>query len=130
VDRDIAKLVGLRNDDGGWPWWQRGRPSDPWVSATAVHALVLADEQGYNVPRAHLDAGLGFLSVIEQYIPSEWGPEATAAVRSYAVYVRGEAGQRDPAKAATVYQESGDHLRLDAMAWLWPSLDDAGMRAE
>ena len=32
VADDIAGLVALQNDDGGWPVWQRSRPSEPYHS--------------------------------------------------------------------------------------------------
>jgi uncharacterized protein YfaS (alpha-2-macroglobulin family) len=127
---DIAALVRQRNDDGGWAWFLRGGPSDPWLSVTATHALVLAQQQGYAVPQADIDAALAFLAVIEEHIPSTWGAETRTAVRAYALYVRDAAGSGDPAKAAAVYEEAGDALQLDAMAWLWPSIDDASIRAE
>ncbi len=31
VGRDITKLAALQNDDGGFPYWQRGRLSIPWA---------------------------------------------------------------------------------------------------
>jgi len=30
VSRDITRLAALQNDDGGFPYWQRGRESIPW----------------------------------------------------------------------------------------------------
>ncbi|HWL44505.1 MAG TPA: alpha-2-macroglobulin family protein [Ilumatobacter sp.] len=127
---DIAALVRMRNDDGGWAWYTRGRPSDPWLSATATHALVVARAAGFSVPQGDLDAALAFLANIEAYIPAEWGPEARTAVRSYALYMRDAAGAGDPAKAAAVYREAGAALQLDAMAWLWTAIDNQGIRAE
>ena len=38
VNADIELLQALQNDDGGFPYWQRGRPSIPWVSVQATHA--------------------------------------------------------------------------------------------
>jgi uncharacterized protein YfaS (alpha-2-macroglobulin family) len=130
VADDIAALARLRNDDGGWAWFQHGRPSDPWLSVTATHALVLAQQEGYAVPQSDIDAGLAFLAVIEEHIPSTWDSRTRTAVRAYALYVRDAAGAGDPAKAAAVYEETGAALQLDAIAWLWPSIDDAAIRAE
>ena len=131
---DIAALARMRNDDGGWPWFQRGRPSDPWLSVTATHALVVARDSGFAVPQPDLDAALAFLADIEGHIPPDWGDEARTAVRAYSLHVRDAAGAGDPGKAAAVYTEvggaGGDVLQLDAMAWLWTAVDDPGIRAE
>ena len=46
-------------------------------------------------------------------------------MRAYALHVRALAGQADPAGAQALYAEAGDELPLDALAWLWPVIDDA-----
>ena len=130
VDADIAALAALQNDDGGWSWWARGLASSPWQSIQSTHALVLAQQAGYDVPDATLDAALAFLADIEAHIPSDCSREVRTALRAYAIHVRTLAGDRDVAKATSIYNEEGDTLQLDAMAWLWPSIDDASIRAE
>ena len=42
VADDIAGLVGLQNDDGGWPVWQRFRRTEPYHTIQATHALIAA----------------------------------------------------------------------------------------
>ena len=46
------------------------------------------------------------------------------AASAYALHVRNEAGDRDPAKAEALYRSDAG-LSLDALAWLWPVVDDA-----
>ncbi|HZB40418.1 MAG TPA: alpha-2-macroglobulin family protein, partial [Ilumatobacter sp.] len=130
VDADIAALDALQNDDGGWSWWARGLESSPWQSIQSTHALVLAEHAGYDVPDATLSAALAFLADIESHIPSDCSREVRTALRAYAIHVRTLAGDRDVTKATSIYDESGDDLQLDAMAWLWPSIDDGEIRAE
>jgi len=130
VAADLAGLSALQNDDGGWAWWQRGRPSEPWITVTVAHALVLAQQAGYPVDQTRLDRALGYLAAIEQFLPPDWPDSVKWTVRAYAIYVLGEADRGDPAQAAALYAEAGDALELDALAWLWPSVDDAATRAE
>jgi uncharacterized protein YfaS (alpha-2-macroglobulin family) len=128
VVRDVGTLEALQNDDGGFPYWQRGRQSIPWVSIQTTHALVLADRAGYDVPGAMLDAALTHLASIEEHFPAEYATPIRDSLSAYALSVRAEAGQRDVAKATALYQRAGDDLEPDAIAWLWPSISDPTLR--
>ena len=130
VRRDLESLAALQNDDGGFPYWQRGRDSVPWQSIQATHALVLAKDAGYSVPTDTLDRALAHLASIEEYFPSTYGEQIRNSLSSYALYVRGEAGRADTAKATGLYERVGDDLELDAVAWLWPSITDQSLRDE
>ena len=130
VNRDITRLSALQNDDGGFPYWQRGRQSIPWVSIQSTHALVLAKAAGYTVASDTLDRALDHLADIEDYYPADYGEAVRNSLSSYALYVRGEAGRGDVGKATNLYRFVGDDLELDAVAWLWPSIVDAELRAE
>ncbi len=129
VDRDIAGLIGLQNDDGGWSYWRRFDRSEPFNSVQATHALVLAKQAGYSVDQRSLDRALQYLAMVEQYIGSDYGERYRDMVRAYALWVRAFAGQRDSNKAAELFRERGEKLNLDALAWLWGSLDDVGTKA-
>jgi hypothetical protein len=130
VRRDLESLAALQNDDGGFPYWQRGRESIPWQSIQATHAFVLAKDAGYSVPADTLDRAMAHLASIEEYFPSTYGEQVRNSLSSYALYVRGEAGRADTAKATSLYERVGDDLELDAVAWLWPSIADAELRNE
>lgn len=130
VRRDIDRLAALQNDDGGYPYWQRGRDSIPWVSIQTTHSLVLAAQAGYDVPAGTLDRALGHLAAIEEFFPATYGQATRDSLSSYALYVRAQAGQRDVAKATDLYERAGDELQLDALAWLWPSIIDDQFRSE
>lgn len=128
VRTDIERLVGLQNDNGGWPWFQKGRESIPFQSIQATHALVLAQAADYPVPQDTLDRALDHLASIEEYYPSTYSDELRTTLSAYALYVRNEAGRGDPAKATALYERVGDDLGLDALAWLWPSITDPEAR--
>ena len=112
-----------------------------WAARPAVRAVQL----GPGHPRAGRRRGAGYavpdgvarprrstlLADIEQHIPAELdGPDARDSCSAYALNVRTLAGDRDPAEGRRrCYDEAGDDLPLDALAWLWPVVDDAGDRA-
>jgi alpha-2-macroglobulin len=129
TNTDIGLLADLQNDDGGFPYWQRGRPSDPFNSIQATHALVVARAGGFGVPQATVDRALSYLHDIEQHIPIEYGQEARDSLSAYALHVRMLAGDRDPSKAKTLFEDRGEQLPLDAIAWLWPVVTDSGTSA-
>jgi alpha-2-macroglobulin len=120
----IDKLLALQNDDGGFSYWVRNIGLEPYNSIQATHALVVAKANGYTVPQVKLDAALFYIAEIEQHTPPEWGQAARDALSAYALYVRHLAGTGDSAKANDLYARSGATLQLDALAWLWPSIDD------
>jgi uncharacterized protein YfaS (alpha-2-macroglobulin family) len=122
IRSDIERLQTLQNDDGGFATWQRGRPSSPYVTVKATHAFVVAEAAGYPIDSVVEQLALEYLRTIEDRFPPEWTDEAKRPVEAYALYVRNLAGDRDPGKAASLYNE--DELPLDALAWLWPVVDD------
>lgn len=130
VAADIAALVALQNDDGGWSWWARGLESVPWQSLQSSHALVAARDAGYEVPADALERALTHLREIDSHIPADYGDDVRTTLRAYAIHVRALAGDRDPVQATAIYRRSGIALQLDAVAWLWPSIDDPEIRTE
>ena len=130
VEDDLRSLAALQNDDGGFPYWQRGRESRPWVSIQATHALVAARDAGYRVPEDTLARALDHLAIIEQYLAFDTPPRSRDALIAYSIYVRGIAGQTDRARARSLYDERGADLELDALAWIWPSIADPAVRDE
>lgn len=129
IRSDIERLVSLQNDDGGFSAWQRGRPSEPFVTVQAAHALVVAAAADYPVSGDAKARVLEHLRSIEDRYPPYWGDEARRATSAYALFVRNLGGDRDPGKAEALYRSTAV-LPLDALAWLWPVVDDAAVRAE
>ncbi len=124
VKSDIDGLVALQGDDGGFPYWEHGKASDPFNSVQATHALLVAKAGGFPVPQNTIDRGVQFLAEIETHIPAEWGQDARDSVEAYALNVRMIAGDRDPAKAKLLFESRKADLPLDAIAWLWPVVSD------
>jgi uncharacterized protein YfaS (alpha-2-macroglobulin family) len=125
MDRDIARLVTMQNDDGGFPIWERGRESVPYYSIFVTNALVNAKAKGYAVPDATLQSALSHLRNIESYYPSWYGEMTRHALSSYAVYVRKLMGDVDTAKARQlINQYPLENQSLEAIAWNWQVLSD------
>ncbi len=122
--RDLDALARLQNDDGGFPWWRRGDASEPFTSLAAMQALVSAREAGYPTSQQTIDAGLWYLTDIESHLPSWYDQAVRDTLSAYALHVRNLAGDRDSTKAQALYDRAGSSLGLDALAWLWPVLDD------
>lgn len=129
VEDYISELVAMQNDDGGFPYWQRGRRSESFNTIQAVHGLIVARDAGYSVPEAAIARGGEALATIEQFFPAELDEPTRWTLRAYALHVRALNGAADPAAASALYEEAGDELPLDALAWLWPVIDDAGIDA-
>ncbi|HQZ36226.1 MAG TPA: alpha-2-macroglobulin family protein, partial [Ilumatobacteraceae bacterium] len=127
---DIAGLVALQNDDGGFPYWRRYDEVDPFITVQATHALVLARDAGYTVPSSAVEAALAYIADIESHFPRYYGPQEKVAVSSYALWVRNLAGDRDASKANSLYSANRNDIAVDAMAWLWSVVDDSGTRQE
>ena len=77
------------------------------------------------MPDAAITRGLGAVANIEQFFPPQLDQQARWTLRAYALHVRALQGGADPVAAQALYDEAGDELPLDALAWLWPVIDDA-----
>ncbi|MCH7788555.1 MAG: hypothetical protein IH940_03845, partial [Acidobacteria bacterium] len=130
VAKDLASLATFQNDDGGFAGWERGRPSEPYRSIQATHALVAARDAGYTVDESTLQIALNYLGDIEQYYPAEMSRLTQNTLSAYALHVRDLAGDKDGAKATKLYTGAGDKIGLDGLAWLWPIIDDGATSAE
>jgi hypothetical protein len=131
VQRDIERLQQMQNNDGGWPVWTRGFESVPYYSIHVTYALQMAQAKGYAVPQETINRALAHLREIESYYPSYYGLETRKTLSAYALFVRHQLNDSDPAKAAGLFAEGGiDGLSLEALAWLWPVLDQGGYNDE
>ena len=128
VAGDIDGLVQLQQSDGGFRAWSGSPRTDPFVTIQAVQALVAAQAQGYAVPAEPLQRGLGYLRDIESHFPADYGQEVRDTLTAYALNVRWRAGDRDTVGAVLLFGRAGDSLGVDALAWLWPVLDDEAAR--
>jgi alpha-2-macroglobulin len=119
VERDIKKLQMLQGNDGGFPFWQRGGETWPYVSIHAAHALSRAKEKGFEVPGDRVERSLNYLKHIEKKFPSWYGKDVRWVLTAYALYVRAHLGDPDPARARKLIHEAGlEKLPLEAVGWL------------
>ncbi len=134
VNGDIDRLASMQNGDGGFPYWRRGRDSIPYNSVQATHALVLAQEDGFEVGGQTLENALWYLANIEDHFPDWYSERTRRAISAYALHVRFLSGDRDVATATRIFNESvtddDSRVQLDVAAWLWPILQGTDLDAE
>jgi uncharacterized protein YfaS (alpha-2-macroglobulin family) len=119
VTRDLQRLSGLQNDDGGFALWQRGDESWPYVSIHVAHALERAKAKGFTIPAKTLERSHDYLKNIERRIPAQYGDSARRALTAYALYVRKLGGEADPGRARELVREAGlPNLSFEAVGWL------------
>ena len=123
VQRDITRLKGMQNEDGGFPYWRRGFESVPFNTIHVAHALYRAQSKGYEVPADMQQRAMDYLKDIENRYPYWYSQQTRWTLSSYALYVRNLTGDRDSAKALRILNEASlDNLRMEAIGWLWPVL--------
>src|SRR5262245_7644681 len=124
VDRDVKRLEGMQNPNGGFGFWRRDGETWPYLSVHVAHALERAKGKGFNTPPGMLERSKQYLRNIEQNIPSWYSVESRRAIIAYALYVRNRMGDRDAAKARSLIDSAGgvDKLSLEALGWLMPVL--------
>ncbi len=132
VGRDLKRLQGMQNPDGGFGFWRRGEESWPYVSIHVAHAIARAKEKGFDVPDEMLNKSKSYLRNVEQRIPSYYSQDARNALIAYALNVRQRMGDRDAARARKLIATAGlEKLSLEAVGWLLPVLSgDAASAAE
>ena len=132
VRRDIEQLQRLQNNDGGFPYWRRGRDSIPFNTIHVAHALQQARLKDFYVPQELQSRVLDYLRQIEDHYPSWYSERTRQTLSAHALYVRDLMGDRDVDKARRLLDKAGlEELSLEAAAWLWQVLnDDPGSAAQ
>lgn len=125
VARDVERLQGLQNSDGGFPYWRRGQESIPFNTIHVAHALQRARDKGFAVP-ADMQANLRtYLADIESHYPYWYSLVTRRVLSSYALYVRNLMGDNDSAKALALLEDAPlEELSFEAIGWLWQVLLD------
>jgi uncharacterized protein YfaS (alpha-2-macroglobulin family) len=124
VAEDLERLENMQNPDGGFPIWERGRETWPYLSVHVTGALVRAKAKGYQVDKDMLTRALAYLRDIERHYPGYYGEEVRRVISSYALYVRKLAGDVDVAKAQRLLASAGgaSKLPIEADGWLLGTL--------
>ncbi|HUQ06445.1 MAG TPA: alpha-2-macroglobulin family protein, partial [Kofleriaceae bacterium] len=120
VGEDLERLYSMQNHDGGFPFWQRGHESWPYLTVHVTNAMVRAKAKGFTVEKAALDNALAYLGTIERRYPHWYSDEVKRTITSYALYTRMLAGDRDVARAKGLIKEAGGvpKLPMEAVGWL------------
>jgi uncharacterized protein YfaS (alpha-2-macroglobulin family) len=128
VQRDITRLQGMQNGDGGFPYWRRGQESIPFNTIHVAHSLQRAKLKGFDVPASMQQNLLVYLQQIESHYPAYYSQRTRQDLSAYALYVRNLMGDKDANKAAALIDQAGlDNLDLDAIGWLWEVLGDSSI---
>ena len=119
VVRDLKTLQGMQNDDGGFAFWRKGDESWPYLSIHVAHALARAKQKNFAVPNKMFEESQEYLQSIESHIPKQYSESIRHAIVAYALYVRAQMDDRDPARARRLIAEAGlDKLSLESVGWL------------
>jgi uncharacterized protein YfaS (alpha-2-macroglobulin family) len=119
VTRDLKRLQGMQNEDGGFSFWQRGGEAWPYLSIHVAHALARAKQEQFDVPQDVFDKSLRYLREIESHVPSYYSVEARQAIFAYSIYVRAQMGDRDLARARSMIKDPGlERLSMESIGWL------------
>ena len=119
VERDIEKLEGMQNSNGGFAVWRRGWESWPYHSIHVAHALARARQKGFTVPEEMLERSLAYLRNIEQHFPPRYGQDLRNTLTAYALYVRKHMDDADAARARRLISDAGlERFSPEAVGWL------------
>ncbi len=132
VARDLKKLEGMQNADGGFGFWRHGEKSWPYLSIHVAHALQRAQMKGFAVPEAMIEQSRGYLLNIESNMPSDYPLEVRRTLTAYSLFVLDLSGLRLPQRAMQLIEAAKlENLSLEAVGWLLPVVarnKDAGAR--
>ncbi len=120
VKADVEHLSQMQNYDGGFAYWDRNYPSEPYLTVYVANALQHAKAKGFDVPANILKQALGYLRVIETHYPWYYGPDVRHAISAYALYTRKQMGDLDIVKGQKLLVEAGgvDKVTMETDGWL------------
>ena len=119
VAQDIEHLSQMQNYDGGYAYWERGYPSEPYLSVYVTNALAHAKAKGFAVPEKMFAQAKPYLQNIEAHYPWFYSPEVRWAISAYALYTRKQLGDLDIVKGQKLFVEAGlDKMTMETAGWL------------
>ncbi|MBC8101725.1 MAG: hypothetical protein H7Z41_03965 [Cytophagales bacterium] len=129
VDRDLARLAEMQNDDGGFGFWTRYTKPYPYLGVHVAHALVRAKQKGFTVPDTMYQRSMRYLKAIETKFDNDYDKQTRRMITAYALYVRNLAGDKDAARSrALLGEDTLDNLGPETVGWLLSILPgDPGM---
>src|SRR5436190_19353365 len=110
----------MQNYDGGFTWWERGHPSDPYLTVFVTQALLKAKEKKFSFNEYMINRAGDYLRNIESYYPHWYSEEIRTSISSYALYVRKQMGDLDIKKGQTLLKSRGgpEKISMEANGWL------------
>ena len=120
VALDVEHLSQMQNSDGGFAYWDRGYPSEPYLSIYVTEALARAKAKGFTVPALMLTNALGYAKSIETHIPSFYSDEERWAIEAYALVARKHLADLDVAKGQALLRTAGGAAKvsMETDGWL------------
>jgi uncharacterized protein YfaS (alpha-2-macroglobulin family) len=119
IDKDVERLSQMQNSDGGFAFWERGRPSEPYLSVYVTSALQHAKAKNYTIPQNILDRAKEYLRTIEQHYPHYYPPDVRRTISAFALYTRKQMGDLDVAKAKKLFAEIAiDKHNMETLGWI------------
>jgi hypothetical protein len=117
VDEALTKLYPRQRGDGGWGWWSGGH-SNPVLTAYVAWAMSVAEENGFTVDAAALDAAVAYLET-QLFGADELDLPYAANTQAWLLYVLAESGHDATAsESVPSLYGSRDHLAHYARALL------------
>ena len=120
VQVDVERLSQMQNGDGGFAFWERGRPSEPYLTVYVTNALVRAQKKGFPVSQAVIDRAKPYLREIERSYPPWYSEQVRWAISAYALYTRKQYGEVDLAKGQKLLAGAGGvtKVTMETNGWL------------
>src|SRR5262245_42458670 len=120
VKADVERLSQMQNGDGGFAFWERGYPSEPYLTVYVTSALARAQKKGLGVSPSVIENAKPYLRDIEQHYPPWYSKEVRWAISAYALYTRKQLGELDVAKGQNLLAEAGgvEKVTMETNGWL------------
>ncbi len=120
VKVDLERLSQMQNYDGGFTFWERGHPSEPYLTVYVTNALLRAKAKGFTVPEGLIDRAKPYLKDIERHYPWYYGKDIRFSISSYALYTRKLLGELDIVKGQKLIREYGgvEKAPLEGLGWM------------
>src|SRR4030095_7388229 len=95
VDVDIDHLSQKQNSDGGYAYWERGYPSNPYLTVYVTQALLKAKAKRFSINDYMVQRSKYYLQNIESYYDIYYSEDVRNSISAYALYVRKQMGDVD-----------------------------------
>ena len=95
IESAITNLKSYQKSDNSMTNWIGGRYTDPWTEIYALHFLVEADKQGYNVPQYFLDGLLKYQSDRAKQWKNNPDYKQGETIQAYRLFVLALAGKAE-----------------------------------